>query len=76
MNDLPEQETIPEDLKRSAEDLGEGDSAQRKKTMVEVDRLIAVADNRAQVEKEAAHRINVSLEGSASASAPAAPATA
>ena len=65
---MPEQESV-EILKREGGDLGEEDTQQRKKTMIEVDRMIA------QVEKEAANRINLALSGSASASAPAAPAT-
>jgi len=43
--------------------------------MIDVDRLIAVADSRAKEEKEVARRINLNLIGSASAATPAAPAT-
>ena len=67
---LQETEEVEEDLKRSAEE-GEESSSSRRKVLVEVDRVIAVAQSRAAAEKEAAARINLSIEGSAAASAPA-----
>ena len=64
---------MEEDLKRSAENLGEeGESnSSRRKVLMDVDRVIAMAESRAAAEKEAAARINLSIEGSAAASDPA-----
>ena len=54
---LKETEEVEEDLKRAAENLGGEDgesSGVRRKLMMDVDRVIAVAESRAAAEKEAA----------------------